>query len=134
MQDKYFFGECMDKTLSYELADKTAQKEKAKSLAFAVLVEGRKVSEVAADYNVSRQTVEHAVKRIERQSRLTEGIPDSWVSVSVSLPVEFSKAILWVQEQEKFRAGVIVRTKLDKPILSVEQIELLADLVVKQKK
>ncbi len=131
MLENNFSDDCMNKTLFIELAEKTGQKQKAKNLAYAVLVEEKRVSEVAAEYQISRQSVEHAVNRIVRQERMVNEIPDEWVKLSVFLPTGLAKAVLWIQEQEKHKAGVIVRTKLNRPSLTVEQIELLADLMTK---
>mgnify|MGYP000659241279 CR=1 FL=1 len=131
MYQNNFSDDCMNKTLFTELVEKTGQKQKAIDLAYAVLVEEKRVSEVAAEYQVSRQLVEHAVNRIVRQERMIASVPNDWVKIAVFLPPELAKAVIWIQEQEKYKAGIIVRTKLEKPIITVEQIELLADLMIK---
>ena len=119
----------MDKTLFDSLAEKTGLQDRARRLAYRVLVEGEKSVEVAKDEDVTRQLVDQAARRITRQQEIENGIPESWLPVSVSLPPELANAVKWIYRQARLDAGLVVDTDRKPPDISAEAVELITDLI-----
>lgn len=112
-----------------ELVAGTKLKERAKRLAYLVLVEGRRTTDVAQQEGVSRQLVHQAEQRVLRQQMLTEKIPEDWVRKSYWLPPNLAQAVNWIEEQARVRAGVTVKADKPTPDLSAKTVDLLVDLI-----
>ena len=69
----------------------------------AVVVEGRRQSEVARDRNVSRQWISLAVQKFKRAQALYEQrtIPKGWKSETVTLPNEAWGLVRQIEAQER---------------------------------
>lgn len=119
----------MEKTEFERLVHETGLQERAIRLALRVLVDGEKPADVAQSEDVSRQLVEQAVRRVQRQQQITNGIPDNWVRVSVSLPPELADSVLWIYQQARLDAGLLVDAERMPPHLSAAGVELITDLI-----
>lgn len=72
-------------------------------IARMVLVDGRGLSEVAAELKISRQWVNKISKKVQSYART---IPAGWVHVDVWLPQEVAEEVerIAVEAQERFQA------------------------------
>ena len=72
--------------------------ESSLALARAVLVDGKPISDVVAETDVSRQNVHWWAKQIYEST-----VPSGWVSEVVTLPRDKMTVVLKMQEQERSR-------------------------------
>ncbi len=76
--------------------------------AYAVLVDGRGISAVGAEFGVSRQHVDQCVKRVERELRAELGVPAGWECVTVCVPACIALEIRAIAAGERKKAGLVV--------------------------
>ena len=99
-------------------------------IAYRALVLGEKNVQVANLYCVKRQIVEQIKKRVIRQQKLNDQIPETWAPISIHLPNELLDAVNWLAEQAKYEQGLIIKRSKKPPELSAETIELIATLLI----
>lgn len=97
--------------------------------AYRTLVLGERNANIAKIYQVKRQVIEQAKRRILRQQKIENSIPDKWLHVSVHLPLELVEAIKWLEDQVKYQDGLIVKRNKKPPNLSAKNIELISKLL-----
>lgn len=79
------------------LADKNVE------LARQVLVSGKGLSEVAREYGVARQSVQHYRDKLYTAYLIKAMVPPTWIRTSVCAPKEMLDAFLDEVEQERIR-------------------------------
>lgn len=119
----------MDKGEFILLVKQTKLKYNSIRFAYRSLVLGDKNSYIANIYGVKRQLVEQAKNRVLRQQKIAQNMPDTWASVSVSLPIELIEVVKWLEERAKYKNGLRIKTPKKPPALSTENIELLSNLL-----
>ncbi len=100
--------------------------------AYRALVLGEKNANIAKIYNVKRQVVEQAKRRVLRQKEMENSVPETWQHISTHLPYELVEAVKWLEEQAKHKGGLIVKRSKNPPELSAETIELISHLLCKK--
>lgn len=123
----------MEKEEFIHLVKNTKLKPLSIRIAYRALIVGDKNVNIANAYGVKRQIVEQAKKRILRQQKIDNNIPETWVHISTHLPKELIEVINWLEEQAKYKNGLIVRCSKTPPELSAETIELISNLLCSKK-
>ena len=119
----------MEKDEFVKLIKKTKLKPLSIRAAYRALVLGEKNVTIAKAYGISRQIIEQAKKRVLRQQKIDENIPTTWEHISAHLPIELTEAVTWLEEQAKYKDGLIVKRAKKPPELSAETIELISTLL-----
>jgi len=118
----------MEKEEFIRLVKMTKLKPHSIRFAYRALVLGEKNVNIANAYSVKRQVVEQAKRRILREQKIENSIPETWNHISTHLPSELVEAVKWLEEQAKYQDGLIVKRSKTPPKLSAETIELLSTL------
>lgn len=118
----------MEKGEFIGLVKKTKLKPHSIRIAYRALVLGDKNVNIANAYSVKRQIVEQAKRRVLRQQKIENSIPETWRHHSTHLPIELIAAVRWLEEQAKYQDGLIVKRSKTPPELSAETIELISTL------
>lgn len=118
----------MEKGEFVDLVKKTKLKPHSIRIAYRALVLGDKNVNIANAYSVKRQIVEQAKRRVLRQQKIENSIPETWLHHSTHLPIELIAAVRWLEEQAKYQDGLIVKRSKTPPELSAETIELISTL------
>ena len=119
----------MEKDEFIKLIRKTKLQPLSIRLAYRALISGDKNVNIANAYGVKRQIVEQVKKRILRQQKIENNIPETWIYISTHLPKELIEVINWLEEQAKYQNGLIVKRAKPLPELSAETIELISNLL-----
>lgn len=85
-----------DKTFEQVIASVRSRRrlgEDARKMAYAVLVEGRKALDVAAEYGVTRQRVSLAVSSVRRAYAKSLTLEESVVSIELELPIALAREL-----------------------------------------
>lgn len=119
----------MEKDEFVALMKKTKLKPHSIRFAYRALVLGEKNVNIAKIYNVKRQVVEQAKKRVLRQQQIEKAIPKTWEHISIHLPSELIAAVVWLEEQAKHKDGLIIKRSKTPPDLSASTIESISTLL-----
>lgn len=125
----------MDKQTFDELAAKTKLKPRALKMAEDILCNSMSVAQVAEKEGVTRQLADQAANRILKQMKLVDKYPDDWVTVTTVLPKPWAQLVLYIQNVEYAKAGLITKSVPKTPefeLADIAEISKMVDTILKK--
>ncbi len=115
-----------------DIVAKTKMQNRSIKFAYDVLIGGLTIAEVAKKYDVPRQIVSSAKKRVLNHRYKIDGIPEDWKEVYCKLPEDLSKAVRWLYDDLRYRKQITITKPPPAPRLERSSIDILIELLKQQ--